>query len=69
MFLTVTLYEHEGQDRFAVQVVDPEAPAADPVDVTAQYELAACRDEHGREGFTVLRKMGYEPRHPDGTEL
>lgn len=68
MFLTVTLYTHEGADRFAVKLVDPDNLLADPVDVTNQYELAACRDEHGREGFTVMRTMD-SPRGPEGKEL
>jgi hypothetical protein len=68
MFLTVTLYTMEDQDRFSVQLVNPDSED-DPVDVTAQYELAAVQDEFGREGFTVLRSLGAEPRSNEGTEL
>lgn len=68
MFLTITLYEHEGADRFAVKLVDPDNLDNDPVDVTNQYELSACQDEHGRSGFTVIRTLD-EPRDAEGKEL
>ena len=57
MFLTITLYEHEGQDRFSVKLVDPDKLMADPIDVTDQYEIGPIEDgDTGQMGFVVMPK-------------
>lgn len=57
MFLTITLYEHEGEDHYKVHAV-PDANSSEPIDVTEQYELSAIEDDvTGQQGFIVMPKV------------
>lgn len=57
--LHLLIYETaEGEQRFHVHAVGLDGK---DVDVTDQYELAACREEKtGRAGFTMFRKAQAE---------
>lgn len=50
--ITITIYtDEQGQERCSVFEVQDEKP----IDVTADYEVAACQTEDGRTGLVVVR--------------
>lgn len=57
--LHVTVYADPDGDRFKVMVPDE---AGDLIDLTEQYDVAACMTEDGRPGFTVVSKEPVETK-------
>jgi len=56
--LVITMYEHDGEDRFTVMWVEDLDGEDKGEDVTDLYEVMASQLEDGRSAFTVVRKVG-----------